>query len=254
MSTEPKTRGKVLVSEVVLGDGEPYEIRVTGPAESPKPPAKVTDARLTECLAQGGGECPFCGDTDPECLSSEKQDDCFIEVWACRKRDGKWREIYDLVSVAVATDDAAEGETGCSKPVVPPMEIHELVYKDGKLDIKASHPVLMLLTEECSRLFLACKSENFLTLTMHHESIGHFSVVIQKLDGLTPNEKLLAQDKIIADLRAAAKKLADAAHHAAEMLYDHPATLYGGADAAERVNVVSVELRAAIAACEGTQK
>ena len=185
------------------------------------PEIKVTDARLTECLTKGG-VCPFCGSDKAECLNSESQDDVVIEKWACCTEDCPgnvrgWTQILSLSEIYVSEDDVAEGETGYSKgPVLPPLEVHELIYRDGTLDIKASHPVLMLFVEETARLFKECKGENFLTLTMEappttdpDKSLGKFSVVIQKFCGKTPNEKLLEQDKIIADLRAAAGKLAD---------------------------------------------
>ena len=86
-----------------------------------KPKKLVTDARLTECLAAGGGECPFCGDSDPELLGSDYEGDVTIERWACRKCDRGWNEIFALSQVSVSAEDAAEGETGYSKPLPAPL-------------------------------------------------------------------------------------------------------------------------------------
>ena len=86
-----------------------------------KPKKLVTDARLTECLAAGGGECPFCGDADPELLGSDYEGDVTIERWACRKCDRGWNEIFALSQVSVSAEDAAEGETGYSKPLPAPL-------------------------------------------------------------------------------------------------------------------------------------
>ena len=177
-------------------------------------PVKVTDARLTECLAKLGGECPFCGNTDPECRDREETGESVLYIYDCPKCDRHWTEIYDLTSIAVDADDAAEGETGYSKgPVLPPLDVHELVYRDGILDIKASHPLFVLFATECAKMLNELKAENFLTLTMEHEDIGHFSVIIQKVPGKTPNEKLLEQNKIIEALHVRAEH-AESDYHA----------------------------------------
>ena len=93
-----------------------------------EPVKKVTDAKLTECLAAGGGVCPFCGSDKAECLNSESQDDVVIEKWACCT-DGcpgnvrGWTQILSLSEIYVSEDDVAEGD-------------------------------LMLLTQECTRLII----------------------------------------------------------------------------------------------------
>ena len=123
-------------------------------------PVKVTDARLTECLAKLGGECPFCGNTDPECRDREETGESVLYIYDCPKCDRHWTEIYDLTSIAVDADDAAEGETGYSKgPVLPPLDVHELVYRDGILDIKASHPLFVLFATECAKMLNELKAE-----------------------------------------------------------------------------------------------
>ena len=226
-----------------------------------EPVKKVTDAKLTECLAAGGGVCPFCGSDKTECLNSEHQDDVVIESYACCTEDcpgstSGWRQILSLSEIYVNEDDVAEGETGYSKgPVLPPLDVHELVYRDGILDIKASHPLFVLFATECAKMLNELKAENFLTLTMEHEDIGHFSVIIQKVPGKTPNEKLLAQDKIIEALHVRAEHaesdyhaLAEAAGKLAEAIEDFmPRVSFGFAiDADIAAEVVLKDVLAAV--------
>ena len=91
-----------------------------------EPAKKVTDARLSECLVKGGAICPFCGSDKAECLNSEHQDDVVIEKWACCTEGCPgnvrgWTQILSLSEIYVSEDDAAEGETGYSKPLPAPL-------------------------------------------------------------------------------------------------------------------------------------
>ena len=80
-------------------------------------PVKVTDARLSECLAAGGGVCPFCGSADGEYLGQDfdANPQMYIDRMACRKCGMEWNELFDLSAISVSCEHAAEGSDGHSK-------------------------------------------------------------------------------------------------------------------------------------------
>jgi len=142
-----------------------------------KPKKLVTDARLTECLAAGGGECPFCGDADPELLGSDYEGDVTIERWACRKCDRGWNEIFALSQVSVSAEDAAEGETGYSKP---PWTQLEKIQDKIISDLRAAAGKLMW----SARNYLGCSG----TKSTCADCGPHLADAVAEVENLLPKE------------------------------------------------------------------
>jgi len=147
-----------------------------------EPVKKVTDAKLSECLAKGGGFCPFCGSDKAECLNSEHQDDVVIEKWACCTEGCPgnvrgWTQILSLSEIYVSEDDAAEGETGYSKP---PWTQLEKIQDKIISDLRAAAGKLMW----SARNYLGCSG----TKSTCADCGPHLADAVAEVENLLPKE------------------------------------------------------------------
>lgn len=118
-------------------------------------PVKVTDARLSECLAAGGGVCPFCGSADGEYLGQDfdANPQMYIDRMACRKCGMEWNELFDLSAISVSCEHAAEGSDGHSKTPQDKI-ISDLRAAAGKLADEADH-ILDVMSENATTALAA---------------------------------------------------------------------------------------------------
>lgn len=76
------------------------------------------------------------------------------------------------------------------KVEIPDVMIEELHYIDGKIDMRASHPIFSVLMDEISRMMYLHKGTNFLTFTGKDQEGTVFSITVQKVGGKTPEQEI----------------------------------------------------------------
>lgn len=81
------------------------------------------------------------------------------------------------------------------------LQISELVYKNGKVDMIGSHPIFHILVDEASRMFSMQGATNFLSMTGTNRQGDTLDITIQKLGGKTPNMRLIELEAELADAR-----------------------------------------------------
>jgi hypothetical protein len=68
----------------------------------------------------------------------------------------------------------------------PDVKIEELHFKDGRLDIATSHPVIAAFMEELLRFWHETNAENYLELTVASKATGPVNIMFQRTEGKTP--------------------------------------------------------------------
>jgi len=71
------------------------------------------------------------------------------------------------------------------------LQISELVYKNGQIDIIGSHPIFHILMAEAARMFTLKGATNYLTMTGRDKDGNTYDITIQKVGGKTPIMRLL---------------------------------------------------------------
>jgi len=84
---------------------------------------------------------------------------------------------------------------------IPEVMLSELQYKDGKIDMIASHPVFHAFVEEATRMFDSAGAINFLSMAGKNSEGIVFDVIIQRTDKKPVSEVLAEKDKEIERLK-----------------------------------------------------
>ena len=67
--------------------------------------------------------------------------------------------------------------------------IQEMHFKDGRLDISATHPAFFALADEAARLLKDFGGKNYASFRMISKELGELVVDIRYADGMMPAEK-----------------------------------------------------------------
>ena len=93
----------------------------------------------------------------------------------------------------------------------PELMIEEAHYQNGKLDIRASHPVFVIFIEECSRIFEETAGVNFVCIEGIDKKDRSLVITIQLEGGKTPAARLGELEAEIARMKKENDILLDAA-------------------------------------------
>lgn len=80
------------------------------------------------------------------------------------------------------------------------LKITELQYREGHLDLTATHRFGHAIINAFASIFKSAGSENYLEMHAHRDDIGPFTVTIQRNYGITPGEKAAALQQKVWDL------------------------------------------------------
>lgn len=107
---------------------------------------------------------------------------------------------------------AAREELAAIKRVTEekPVEVKELVWKNGILDLTVSHPLSVLLVNEMASLFKSMGAENYVDITLNHRELGPLVLRIQRANGKTPGQVNCELKADLAASQSARKELAGA--------------------------------------------